>query len=307
MCGFHMGDRVTTIGGSDEDGPWKNMGDGIVVTGHLPSRKGCLNVQFPLTGDTFSIKACNLFNITDPQHSGQYMRHLVKEEDSEPKRRKSKKQTKTIESTDEAEQCIVPGDLVARSDSYQLLGIVVNYAPKDGELLVNVGELGIRTFKKEHLKKVLQSDNGKSERALRASVIDETKRKRHTLTLKEAEGVALEDSSVGRSGSKSQSKNREDGPTTQKKEIDPNDGFRVGDFVKVADAMDNPMWQALGIGVVRGPGKNPGTMQVQFDSGGEYWTLFVNQLEHVDKAAATDRKFKITDESLLRRRSLGHA
>lgn len=59
-CGFTKGDVVTTIGGHDEDGPWKDSGGVGVILGHSIHGLGFVDVLFDRTGDIYKVKAKNL-------------------------------------------------------------------------------------------------------------------------------------------------------------------------------------------------------------------------------------------------------
>lgn len=362
MEGFLVGDRVETTNGPDHEGPWKEMGEGTVHMRNQYAKKHYLTVFFPLTGDAFNIKACNLYNITDPSRSGEFMlpkkyRSGSKESRSGSKasRSGSKKNSKenldpepeTTEYVDEKVRREVlkafetRKSLVADADDIEAIemrrllwqlgieigdtvapmgnmtdahGIVVAPGKRKGEVMVRLGDLGIRAFKAVDLK-VLKTDEErcgadadelaqiKKDRAAKAARIDPDDRKPWTLTTGEA-GDKFDEVAVDRRA-KSKCKALQEVPdeaiVKKEKQFDPMYGFRKGDFVKVADA-SNPMWATLGIGVCRGPGDKPGTMQVQFESGGEYWTLFIEQLEQVKKADATDRTWKQTDDAQLRKR-----
>jgi hypothetical protein len=67
LYGFKPGDRVTTRGGPDEEGPWRSMGRGVIVG--AGSKPGYLDVKFdPEDGnrDNFSIRAKNLTKVSEP-------------------------------------------------------------------------------------------------------------------------------------------------------------------------------------------------------------------------------------------------
>jgi len=61
-CGFQKGDVVTTLGGNDENGPWKDSGGvGVILGLSIGSHVGgCVDVLFDRTGDIFKVKAKNL-------------------------------------------------------------------------------------------------------------------------------------------------------------------------------------------------------------------------------------------------------
>lgn len=61
-CGFQKGDVVTTLGGNDENGPWKDSGGvGVILGLSIGSHVGgCVDVLFDRTGDIFAVKAKNL-------------------------------------------------------------------------------------------------------------------------------------------------------------------------------------------------------------------------------------------------------
>jgi hypothetical protein len=66
MCGFTVGESVTTSSGPDDSGPWQRMGNGKVVGPGL--RKGYLNVVFkPADGhsEPFEVKAKNLVRVSE--------------------------------------------------------------------------------------------------------------------------------------------------------------------------------------------------------------------------------------------------
>ena len=77
-------------------------------------------------------------------------------------------------------------------------------------------------------------------------------------------------------------------------EADLNFGLRVGDYVKVIDE-GNPVWKEFGIGCIRREGKQLGTLDVQFDSGGDTWCMQASMLK---KCCAPERKFRALGETI---------
>jgi len=73
MCGFKVGESVTTFSGPDEVGPWQKMGNGKVAGPGL--QKGYLNVVFkPLDGprEPFEVKAKNLTRVSETLTGSQH-------------------------------------------------------------------------------------------------------------------------------------------------------------------------------------------------------------------------------------------
>jgi hypothetical protein len=58
--GFRTGDVVTTSGGHDQDGPWRDSGGVGVILGTSIHGLGCVDVLFDRTGDIEKIKGKNL-------------------------------------------------------------------------------------------------------------------------------------------------------------------------------------------------------------------------------------------------------
>lgn len=343
LHGFLVGDAVTMEKGPDEGGPWKDMGEGEVAQGRLPYRKGMVNVFFPSSRETFNIRACNLFNLTDPMRSGDSMLHLTQQKtrgrapgasnytgkidqstnrgdrgeqvvtgakgDQDEKHEKGDKriyrkyQERRQASTIEANVALCgstlegagmePGDLVGSTGTGGVLGTVVKEG-KNGDVFVNTGEMGIRSFNIMLLTKIQSSEEDKEDRAFKARFVDGKSKKSHTMTMDQASGPF---------GQTKQEKAAADSVVSiANGGIDTETGLKTGDVCRIKDADENPMWAVLGIGVVRGPGEKAGTMQVQFDCGGEYWTFFIDKLEKLDKSKGSDRKMKMVDPIQLRRR-----
>jgi hypothetical protein len=72
-CGFQKGDVVTTMGGRDEDGPWRNCGVGVILQASIHGR-GFVDVLFDRTGDVFKIKAKNLRRFSADQSDEAFLR-----------------------------------------------------------------------------------------------------------------------------------------------------------------------------------------------------------------------------------------
>lgn len=185
------------------------------------------------------------------------------------------------------------------------LGVIVKEGTKVGEVLVRVGDLGVRSFPCSELSKIeFEAPRDKGKAAQRASFVNTSTRKSFTLTVDEAMSTFSNEPQKEVKVWK-----RDPDPIVDKKvqviEVTATHCFVYGDYVRVApssEKMNNPMWSAMGIGFVRGPGDRPGTIQVQFDSGSEAWTLFSDDLEHVDRSETTDRMFQQLNPSLLAKR-----
>jgi len=75
LCGFVMGEEVTTSGGPDERGPWRSMGYGTIIGPGF--KRGFLNVQYMSPqgrSEDFSIKAKNLRKAAQEASFGSYER-----------------------------------------------------------------------------------------------------------------------------------------------------------------------------------------------------------------------------------------
>lgn len=313
LFGFKLGDKVTPQGGTSEDGPWKDMGEGVVVEGILPNKKHYINVRFKATGDTFSLRGCHLYNLTDPSRSGVYNRGEEKVRAHVCLRDAMiEGETYIADNTLEAAGLEI-GDEVSGVDPRGKAGIrgtVVKAGSKPGDVMVRVGDLGIRCFSVVHLRKIQHNTDTVEDKDARASKAKSVDGRRGSLTLNEAAGEfkeeflgTLKESKAGR---RRQSLAADAQAAKKVEVVEAETGLKNGDWVTVRTTMKgNPMWHALGIGRVRGPGAQEGTLQVQFDSGGEVWTLFAGQLERCEKA--TDRQFKVMDRELLSKRTLGHS
>jgi len=335
LCGFLVGDKVTTAGGPDADGPWKNMGIGFVkgptVLNNKEYHQGWLNVYYQDKREMYSIKAKNLKNLTDPERSGKNMLPkpkppIYKYKKGAPDLRAQgtiaarsltadgKVITRAIEPTkftfrDGLEAAgLEVGDLVGSNiggHKHEVLGTIVKDGANAGEVLVRVGDLGIRSFHASQLSKIEVEGRDKKRAAFRASYVDVDSAKRFTLSLDEAEGKFNEAEVEHKVGGGLRSR--------QIKDPDPNARFQAGEWVRATESSSNQfttqrddvhkeMWANLGIGKVRGPGLDEGTVIVQFDNAAEVWTIKSEDLESVPRKLATDRAFRLTDYDLLKRR-----
>merc|ERR1712232_218886 len=119
----------------------------------------------------------------------------------------------------------------------------------------------MRLFHVKDLTKVAAKEfkeyENKADRAFKAGSIDPGKKSAFTLSADEA--------SADFAGERRR--------PSKKVQIDVSHGLQIGDYVMVDDDKDNPMWREMGIGVIRGLGDRTDTMQVQFESGGDSFTL----------------------------------
>lgn len=281
LCGFLIGDRVTLKGGPDEHGPWEKLGDGTVI--EKGSKRGFMKVHFEKSGDVFTIKASNLGNLTDPSRSGS---HMVPDKGNGVITRKS---LVTEEMEGPREDAFVSGDWVSLSGGGE--GVVVQEGTKQGTILVRFGDLGIRSVDAKQLTKKKCPEAKKEAEAQKAREVAETKG-RFTLSLSEA-GAGFDEKKAGADDREARemekAKEAEDLEKAQEGKLeDPNLGLKAGDYVVCTDD-DNPMWEDIGIGCIRSNGPKEGTLQVQFESGGDHWVMYAYQLK---KVTAPDRRFR---------------
>lgn len=133
LCGFKLGDRVTTRGSPDEEGPWRAMGKGTIVG--AGSKRGFLDVKFDPedgSGDNFNIRAKNLTKVSEP---------------SSP----------TADSTMDV-RGIRSGDAVIwQSQGSQSRGVVVEAGSSPDFAMVKFSGVGVRSVRVDQLKKVVFS------------------------------------------------------------------------------------------------------------------------------------------------------
>jgi len=138
--------------------------------------------------------------------------------------------------------------------------------------------------------KILDAEN--------AAMVDDKNRDRFTLSLKEAtEG--FDEANAWSQDSKvievENEKKDEYEVVVNPDEEDPNCGLKVGHYVKVTDKV-NPLWQGIGAGCIRSQGKKLGTLDVQFDSGGDTWCVQASMLKRV---CPPERKFRKLGEKVV--------
>jgi len=334
LCGFRVGDKVSVADGPDADGPWKKMGDGEVRgSGNV---MGTLKVYFIDGNDEFPMRAVNLLNLTEHSRSG---KHIHQKEEEQGKERKADSAAscmergirtvgvrsgstkhqgiRAIEPTpytfrDGIEACgLEIGDWVGNNNRGNMtaLGVVVREGDKPGTVFVRVGDLGVRVFPATALTK-MQSDHNKEKAARRASFIDPRNSQKYTLSMDEARTDFAEENVYEPTWKKDCSDlMRAKKAMAHVAGYDPLHGFNVLDFVKVKPAATRrdgsvPVsWAALGMGCVRGPGEEEGSITVQFDNGCETWDLPADQLELVPEDKTSDRAFYLPNhERILKRR-----
>jgi hypothetical protein len=184
LCGFKVGDKITTRDGADARGPWERLGEGTVIG--RSHKKGCIEVKYGGTGNTWELKAANLTNLTNFSRSGQHILDSKKGEEIIIIKKRA-----SIWDTPEAaalqadpSRGLKPGDHVGLSRGGQ--GICVKINPEHGDqMLVNFGDLGIRSIPVCQLTKTRITDEQREEDARKATEVSRN-RKRFTLSLTEA-------------------------------------------------------------------------------------------------------------------------
>jgi len=288
LCGFKVGDRVSTAGGPDEHGPWEKFGNGVVV--ERGRRPGYLVLSFENCPDTHQLKANNLTNLTDESRSGTPM---ITNEGVQLHKLQRKIADYTFE-----DKIFKVGDHVALANGG--VGVLVKEGKTPDQVLVRFGDLGIRSARKAQLKKVKCTTAEKIMEAEKAAIVDESDRKRFTLSLKEACG-GFSEASAWSEDVKVETVEEDVIVIVKPGDEDPNFGFKVGHYVKVLD-QGNPMWKDIGVGCIRSCGKALGTLDVQFDSGGETWCMQASMLKRV---SAPDRKFRKLGEEIVPESGVG--
>jgi len=298
IYGFKAKDRVTAAGGPDEHGPWEKLGEGVIL--EKAWKRGFVHVRFDQTGEVFPIKAANLRNLTDHSRSGQ--NNLPTQ--AVLKRRRSltkvtQQELLDLQSQSDPLRGLRPGDHVNIGNGGE--GILVKAGKEEGTCYVNFGDLGIRLVPVSQLNK--KRCDGVEDRQLEAQKARETngnngRRQSFTLSLEEASGVFTEQLAMQQLRAKTDEGRRlnveeTDGVTLQREREaaqepeNPNRGLQVGDYVKVNDDDENPMWHELGIGMIRSLGPKLGSFMVQFESGGDSFVLFASMLEKVQAPSQT--------------------
>jgi len=292
LCGFKVGDRVTTAGGPDAQGPWEKLGSGEVLE---PGRKrGYITVSFEKTGDHYQLKAANLTNLSDPARSGS---HVIKNDEVKLKKRERKIADYVL-----ADDVFLVGDHVSFKMGGQ--GVVVKEGKTPDQVLVRFGDLGIRSVERAQLAKV-KYDAERGGEAKKAEKVDDSNRQSYTLSLSDATGGFSEANVRSKDRKGSLTRGEEDGPAdviAAPVDLGPNLGFQVGDYVSVDDSGGNPIWKDIGVGCIRSEGQKPGTLDVQFDSGGDSWCMQASMLRH---SVAPERKFRKQGQDIIPESDVG--
>lgn len=330
MCGFRVGDNVSVADGPDADGPWKKMGDGEVRG--FGNVRGFVKVYFIDGDEEFPMKAVNLLNLTEHSRSG---KHIHQKEEEQFKERQADSGASCMErgirtvgvrsATNTGIRAIEPtpytfrdgieacgleiGDWVgdnSSSGNMTALGVVVREGDKPGTVLVRVGDLGIRSFAAAALTK-MESNHNKEKAARRASFIDPRNSKKFTLSIDEARTAFAEENVYEPTWKKDNSDlMRAKKGVAAIAGYDPMHGFPVMAFVQVKPSAKNPTsWASLGMGCVRGPGQEEGSITVQFDNGCETWDLAADTLELVPQKQTSDRAFYLPSEERIQKRRGG--
>lgn len=256
-----IGDRVTAADGPDADGPWRDMGHGTVEA--FSEKEGKVLVRFE-TGDAFELRAKNLVNLA-----------LKQQMDS---RNASKQKTDTSELAYDPYRGIEVGDHVAFSNGGR--GVVVKHAATEGMVLVQCGQLGVRSVSCNQVTKVRgKEETDHAADAWKASFVNPGQKQVYQLSLAEAMGTFNEQVNWEQEKYK-----LEEEAKTYVDPSDPMKGFRIGEFVFVDD---HGPWHEMGIGLIRGPGDKFGTVMVQFDVAGDTWMLKVDMLTKTAPPADT--------------------
>lgn len=248
LYGFLVGDKVTTAGGPDAAGPWREMGNGKVVG--RSAQKGFLIVKFTegVRSEEFAIRAKNLMKASESPVS-------------EP-------------NSDLQQYGLSVGDAVIwhrdgpASDVHnQSRGIVTDSGPSSGIALVKFGGVGVRSVRIDQLAKVVFHDEVENvlSSGIQSSLFTPGQRRLSMDEQRAKDLAASAWASFDRLGKKSV-------------QFDCLNGLKVGCFVQ---AKVSP-WNGLGVGILQNPGKEPGTARVQFNILGELWDLRCEDLEQVD-------------------------
>jgi len=294
LCGFKIGDRVSVKDGPDAHGPWEKLGDGTIF--EKAPKRGFLRVLFELSKDVFAIRACNLRNLTDPSRSGAHMlpgkakiefvrsKYVEAEADDKPAQNDNLRGMKA-------------GDHVSIGKCGE--GVLVKAGHEKGTALVRFGDLGIRcVLVKDITKKKADEDTTREMELMKAMEIDTTNNK-FCLSVNEASGKFDErrtstDATNLKELRAFQAAEAAEEAVITFAEMDPNRGLKAGDYVSVED--ENPFWNDVGFGCIRSLGPKVGTMNVQFESGGDTFVMYTTSLR---KERAPEKRFRKAGQKAL--------
>jgi len=324
LCGFLVGDAVTAQRGPDAEGPWHGA-DGVVKKATIKKREdhknGFLNVAFEMpdgSTEIFDVRATNLYNITEPSRSGRHMKEArgITDEKmarhggakrSGRKHHHSQQQSTVAARIDltAAEDALAAagfevGDEVASIDlahgCFAVMGVVVSEGYNPGDVLVRVGELGIRSFRALELQKIKPKNKCSPEelalRARRAADIDDMdERGKRPKDGQRGMCLTLDDIKNGefKNDRKGDRKLDDENRVKKVQVMSEATEFRRGMYVKVKAGADREEWRQFGVGFICALGARPGTVEIQFQSGGDAFTLHTDQLELADEATEVKR------------------
>jgi len=250
--GFLPGEWVSTSDGSDADGPWRDMGNGIVL-GASSARPGLLDIEFE-NGDRYAIRAKNLTKGSSPDFACR-------------------------DKNDSTSGTFVENDVVWFEDA-QGIGTVVGPGPNKGMLFVRFDGIGVRTVLSKKCHKINKKSPGAEDAQVAVELNIDNPWKAKALFLdavaknihKKAAWFEFAMGKDQEAAFANLQACRVAGLAMKDKVQD-----RVGARVKA----NRSPWKELGVGVVRDM-KSQDTALVQFDIKGDLWSLSWKDLDIVE-------------------------